>query len=518
MPSVETVSSTTVDTNTISVTGNVSDNGGSAIISHGFVYSMQNSSPTLSDSSLEVGQDVDGQFQTQVENLQPSTTYYIRAYATNQAGTTYGNVISEDTAEGPYFNIISPSSTTTLNYNTNYTIQWETNYNTEEIALQYFRDGQYILDIGYTTTTANSYSWSIGLDQIFTENNEHKIKIISNTTFEIIAESEIFEVEKYFEILFPTSDSQSLLNNINISWLSNTATSYDGANYNLELFKGSQLLGAISQNVVQDQVGNYSNNFSLDNFNLEEADNYRIKISDNTSAFYILSDFFEIISSTYTDPRDGNIYQLVQIGEEIWMAEDFRYTGTSPCGQNNIPTHNVMPDGSVVYHVGIMTACGSGNTVTWVTNDWGTWNWMLSDNLNPIPDGWRVPTNEDWMILETNLGMDPSTASSIGDRLSGNVGEKLKSIDFGGNDSYGFGVSEYVNGYGNISDCKMYLINHASYGNGGVTASYRGFERNYNGITYNIISSFSFGCTNSYDTPSGANGNFYYHIRLIKDE
>ena len=159
-------------------------------------------------------------------------------------------------------------------------------------------------------------------------------------------------------------------------------------------------------------------------------------------------------------------------------------------------------------------------TVDWDANgETGTWNWMLSDNLNPIPEGWRVATNDDWMSLEINLGMDSSVAASWGYRISGNVGEKLKSTNFGGNNSSGFNVSEYINGNGYDSDCKRYLVNQAFIGNNGVVNSYRGFERDYDGILFNISFQENNGGNPASDPQSdgNTNGPFFYHVRLVKD-
>jgi uncharacterized protein (TIGR02145 family) len=43
------------------------------------------------------------------------------------------------------------------------------------------------------------------------------------------------------------------------------------------------------------------------------------------------------------------------------------------------------------------------------------------------PDGWHLPTDNEWKTLEKHLGMSSSDANYIGSRSSGSVGNKLKS-------------------------------------------------------------------------------------------
>lgn len=68
--------------------GNLIDAGGGSILAKGVVYS-QEINPTTSDSIIVVGTGTDD-FTVRVPNLTKSTTYHVRAYATNETGTAYG--------------------------------------------------------------------------------------------------------------------------------------------------------------------------------------------------------------------------------------------------------------------------------------------------------------------------------------------------------------------------------------------------------------------------------------------
>jgi len=80
-------------------TGNILSEGGEVMTSYGFVYGT-NENPTINDTKLEVGTTTLGEFDIALPNLTPSTTYYVRAYATNIIGTSYGENISFATTDG----------------------------------------------------------------------------------------------------------------------------------------------------------------------------------------------------------------------------------------------------------------------------------------------------------------------------------------------------------------------------------------------------------------------------------
>jgi uncharacterized protein (TIGR02145 family) len=90
-PTMTTTSISTVTSTSVSVGGSVSSNGGELVSSRGLVYGTA-SNPTLSNSVLSIGSGT-GSFSGTLTGLTPNTTYYVRAYATNSAGTGYGNEV-----------------------------------------------------------------------------------------------------------------------------------------------------------------------------------------------------------------------------------------------------------------------------------------------------------------------------------------------------------------------------------------------------------------------------------------
>jgi len=85
---LETVTPTSIASTTASSGGNITHDGGSAVTAYGVCWSTY-TAPTLDDSYTSDGTGT-GEFTSSVTGLSASTTYYIRAYATNNVGTSYG--------------------------------------------------------------------------------------------------------------------------------------------------------------------------------------------------------------------------------------------------------------------------------------------------------------------------------------------------------------------------------------------------------------------------------------------
>jgi uncharacterized protein (TIGR02145 family) len=89
LPQVNTTSITNVTPSSALATGEVISDGGDQNTTRGFCYSTT-SNPIISNDTTMNGTGL-GVYSVTLQNLTPSTTYYVRAYATNSVGTSYGN-------------------------------------------------------------------------------------------------------------------------------------------------------------------------------------------------------------------------------------------------------------------------------------------------------------------------------------------------------------------------------------------------------------------------------------------
>ncbi|AXP82035.1 Pectate trisaccharide-lyase precursor [Mariniflexile rhizosphaerae] len=101
VPIVSTIVSNNIQGEYAVSGGNITDNGGAPVTLRGICWNTTGN-PSIADSTSENGTG-DGTFAGDLTNLEPSTLYYYRAYASNIAGTGYGDVqtLTTGTVENP---------------------------------------------------------------------------------------------------------------------------------------------------------------------------------------------------------------------------------------------------------------------------------------------------------------------------------------------------------------------------------------------------------------------------------
>ncbi len=98
IPTLTTAEITNLTCESVTCGGEITDNGGLNVTARGVCWSTS-PNPTLSDSYTTDDTGV-GSFTSSIADLDVSTTYYVRAYATTNVCTSYGNEVSFTTPSG----------------------------------------------------------------------------------------------------------------------------------------------------------------------------------------------------------------------------------------------------------------------------------------------------------------------------------------------------------------------------------------------------------------------------------
>lgn len=129
--------------------------------------------------------------------------------------------------------------------------------------------------------------------------------------------------------------------------------------------------------------------------NLSDGTYFKIKITrlGSENIFDLSDDRFIIIkpieTSLFTDPKDGQVYKTLKIGDQWWMAENYNFEAE------------------------FGSTCYFNDTI--FCEQYGKLYTQESAYLNN-PPGWHLPSDEEWQILEAYLGIPSASLDMEGFR------------------------------------------------------------------------------------------------------
>jgi uncharacterized protein (TIGR02145 family) len=149
---------------------------------------------------------------------------------------------------------------------------------------------------------------------------------------------------------------------------------------------------------------------------------------------------------------DGNEYATVIIGNQVWMSENLKVTkyrdGTAiPTGLSNSEWENTTSGAYAVYDNNETHADTYGYLYNW---------YAVDDSRNIAPDGWHVPTDDEWTTLTDYLG----GTSVAGGKMKETGTSHWNSPNTGATNESGF--TAFPGGYRNDGDGNYNVI--GSYG------------------------------------------------------
>lgn len=154
-----------------------------------------------------------------------------------------------------------------------------------------------------------------------------------------------------------------------------------------------------------------------------------------------VSEMLEILieAGLFVKDYDGNTYNVVRIGNQLWMAENLRTTtyndGTPIQLEENAENWSGLTEEAY---------CWYDNDPANYADVYGAiYNWYTVETGKLCPAGWHVPTDAEWKELEIFLGMSPEDID-LEDWRGTNEGSKLAGIgalwpdgDLKSNDQFG---------------------------------------------------------------------------------
>jgi len=433
-PTVTTNSASDITETSATVGGNVTDDGGATVTERGVYYSTS-ASPETTGTKLQIGSGT-GTFSTSLTGLSAGTTYYIKAYATNSIGTSYGSEVTFTT-------LTTPSLTTTA---------------ISAIKENSAQSGGNVTDDGGATVTARGVCWSTSQNPTITDDfttdgsgtgsfTSSLTGLTQNTTYYVRAYATNSVGTAYGDEVNFTTEQTIVSPTVTTSSASDIAETSATVGGNVTDDGGATVTergvyystsSSPETTGTKLQIGSGTGVFSTSLTGLSAGTTYYIKayaINSNGTSYGSEETFATNSTGSFTDTRDSHEYDWVKIGEQVWMAENLAY----------LPSVNPSTDGSNTdpyYYV--YDYQGSSVSEAKATSNYATYgvlyNWPAamagasSSSANPsglqgvCPDGWHLPSDAEWKELEMYLGMSQTEADGTGWRGI-DEGGKLKETD-----------------------------------------------------------------------------------------
>ena len=190
-PSVITVAATSITTTSAVLGGNVTADGGATVSGRGVVYSSSATTPAIGGSGVTQATNGSGtgSFSATISGLTPGTTYYVRAYAINSAGTSYGST-SQFTTAAPTIVVgpaTLPNGTTGTAYSQTISASGGTSPYSYAVTAGALPTGLTLSSAGVlsgTPTASGSFNFTVtGTDAgSFTGSRSYSLSIVNATT------------------------------------------------------------------------------------------------------------------------------------------------------------------------------------------------------------------------------------------------------------------------------------------------------------------------------------------------
>jgi uncharacterized protein (TIGR02145 family) len=420
---ITTTEVSSVNDNSAKSGGNITDDGGDAIYQRGVCWNISQN-PVITDN-LTLNGEGTGSYVSSITGLEPLTTYYVRAYAINNSKTAYGDNVSFTTLSAPTLPEVETTPVSSI---------------TDESAIS----GGSITSDGGSAITDKGVCWSTSPNPAISDACTNEGGGTGAFTSSITG---LEELTKYYVRAYATNSAGTAYGNevefttlesINPAVI-NTVQPYNitfnsaktggkivddggGTISSKGICWGTNSLPTLDDSVIPDMSD--LDSFTVDLTGLEPLTLYYIRSFAVNEAGVSYGNQVSFTTSIdpnagwqpgdeWIDTRDGQRYNTVQIGEQVWFAENLNIADTI--------SYSATDNGI------IEKRCHSDNE-NYCNTYGGIYRWSEMMQYAPsddkaigttqgvCPSGWHIPTDEEWKTLEMELGMTREQADSSGQR------------------------------------------------------------------------------------------------------
>ncbi len=402
LPTVITSPLTGITQTTSTGGGNVTSDGGAEVTARGVCWSTAQN-PTVSDNKTTDGTGT-GSFTSSLAGLTAGTQYYVRAYATNSAGTSYGGQVEFTTSQ-----VVEPPAVSTSPVT--------------DITQTTATGGGNVTSDGGAEVTARGVCWSTAQNPTVSDNKttdgtgtgsftSSLAGLTAGTQYYVRAYATNSAGTSYggqvefttSQVVEPPAVSTSPVTDITQTTATGggNVTSDGGAEVTARGVCWSTAQNpTVSDNKTTDGTGTGSFTSSLTGLTAGTQYYVRAYATNSAGTEYGNEVFFTPPTSgnpteSFTDPRDGKVYKTVKIGEQWWMAENLAWLPSvySPLAESNITPYYYVYNYS---GTDISAAKATANYSTFGV----LYNWPAA--MTACPEGWHLPNDAEWTTLTNYL-------------------------------------------------------------------------------------------------------------------
>lgn len=414
LPSVSTVAPANITSSSATTGGNITSDGRATVTERGVCWALT-ASPTVDKNKTSNGTGT-GIFSIDITGLEKATTYHVRAYAINSVGVSYGDDFEFTTLA------LSPTITTREVG----AVSWTT-----------ATSGGISITDGGSAITAKGICWSTSSGPVVsgdhTNDGTGPGAFVSNLTG--LTPNTLYYVRAYATNGMGTTYGNELsFRTPPVTIPSLTTDAVTGITLTEAVSGGNNIIengAAITEKGIcwntdgnptisdsHTSSGTGTGRFTADIEGLSSSTVYYVRAYARNSAGFGYGP--QMVFSTDASDIDGNIYNTVIIGTQLWMQEDLRTTHFR--GGAEIPFVTVNSAWSSL----TAPACCWFNNTPQPSGYGLIYNWYTVEVWGLCPTGWHVPTDDEFKILERYLGMTVAESNDSGYRGT-DEGNKLKS-------------------------------------------------------------------------------------------